>query len=98
MLEKYSFLATIRKNLGTNYNKKLKKAQNQIPAIIYIKNQNSLHICIDHDKFYCFLKEKKNYKENIKIIIENEFYLVKIKDIQNHQYKSTILHIDFKKI
>lgn len=98
MLPEIMLTANIRNELGTNNSKRLRKIKKQIPAIIYIKKEKSLPIYLDHNKIFCILKNKQNYKTFFKIEIEKNIYLVKIKNIQYHQYKPIILHMDFQPI
>ena len=92
------YIATIRNEIGTRNSKRLEKIEKKIPAVIYIKNKKSISISINHNQFYCFFKNKQEYDKIINIKLQEEIYQVITMNIQHHQYKSTILHIDFKKI
>ncbi|QQG46847.1 MAG: 50S ribosomal protein L25 [Candidatus Azosocius agrarius] len=90
-----NILANLRTNIGNNHNKRLRKLENKIPAVIYVKHKNSLLISLDHNIIYYTLKKNKSYETPINIKINDEIHTVNIKNIQYHQYKQIILHIDF---
>ncbi|XRX43205.1 MAG: 50S ribosomal protein L25 [Buchnera aphidicola (Tetraneura sorini)] len=87
-------IATIRKNFGSKMSRRIRK-KNKLPAIIYGKSKKNLGIEIEHDKFINFFKIKNFHKQDVLLIIENKEYLVKIKKIDWHVFKTKILHVDF---
>lgn len=90
----FIFHAKIRKRQGTSSSRYL-RTQNKFPGIIYGKNNSSVYVELDHNKFINAQQDSNFYKNVLYIIAEDKKYSVKFKAIQRHPYKLKILHIDF---
>lgn len=79
---------------GTRSSRRLRKF-NKLPAVLYGKNFNSLSIELDYNSLLNVYNKIDILKNKIKIILDNNFFFVKVKNIQYHSFKKKILHIDF---
>ncbi|MCM0158216.1 hypothetical protein [Candidatus Nardonella dryophthoridicola] len=82
-----------RNNIGTYFSFKYRK-NNEIPCIIYNKNEN-IKIYINK-KYLIYIKNNyNNNKRELLLINNNLIYKVYIKEIQIHPINNLIIHIDF---
>lgn len=91
-----SILLSKRIDIGSHSSCQLRK-NNKIPAILY-SNKISLPVFLDKKDSVLILKMISCGFNLIKLKLEDEEFLVVVKDIQEHVYKSDILHFDFQKV
>ncbi|CAL4042247.1 50S ribosomal protein L25 [Buchnera aphidicola (Tetraneura ulmi)] len=87
-------IAEIRKKFGSKISRRIRK-NNKLPAIVYGKNNKTFGVEVEHDKFINCFRSKNFYIQDIILIVENKKYLVKIKNLDWHAFKTKILHVDF---
>ncbi|CAL4319164.1 50S ribosomal protein L25 [Buchnera aphidicola] len=80
---------------GKSASRQLRRISNQIPSIIYGIKKPEIYISLNHDEIFNMQKHPDFYSSKITIKIQDINYLVSIKNIQYHCFKSRLLHIDF---
>ncbi|WMC19639.1 MAG: 50S ribosomal protein L25 [Enterobacteriaceae bacterium PC38] len=86
--------AVFRKLIGKGSNRRL-RLKGKIPAIIYGKKKKNLNIELNHDYIKKIEIKKNFYIKPIILNINKKKIKVKIQNIQWHQFKLKIIHIDF---
>lgn len=85
-----------RAEVGKNTAKEVRK-ENKIPAVIYGKGEENIHVKVDLSEFL-----KVNRAAGISAVLdldlEGETIPVIIKEVQRHPLKDQILHVDFQKL
>lgn len=85
-----------RAEVGKNTAKEVRK-ENKIPAVIYGKGEENIHVKVDLSEFL-----KVNRAAGISAVLdldlEGETIPVIIKEVQRHPVKDQILHVDFQKL
>lgn len=86
-----------RYKFGTAYSRYIRLVKNQCPGIVYGKlyPETSLLISLEHNILFNLQKTNKFFLENLLLLVNDQSFIVKVKDIQRHAYKPRILHIDF---
>lgn len=99
MTKEINLDVNLRSKITKTINKKIRKKQKNIIAIIYGKNITPIPIIVEQKKILNIIKNKLLHSKIFKLNVENKFEInTIIKDIQYHQYKKLILNIDFQKI
>jgi len=91
------FTAKKRESFGTSISRNL-RAKNQIPAIIYGEKKNNDHIVLNENEISKVFKYEYIFSSLMNINLDGKDQTVIIKNIQRHQYKNKILHIDFQRV
>ncbi|WMC20230.1 MAG: 50S ribosomal protein L25 [Enterobacteriaceae bacterium PSpyr] len=86
--------AIFRKLTGKGSNRRL-RLNKKIPAVIYGKKKKNLNIELNHDYIKKIEIKKKFYIKYIILNINKKKLKVKVQNIQWHQFKLKIMHIDF---
>jgi len=92
-----SLEANIREKFGTSISRNL-RSNNKIPAVIYGENEKNDNIALNEYEINKKFKNADIYSSLIELNLEGNKQQVIIKDIQRHQYKNRILHIDFQRV
>lgn len=86
-----------REACGTSFSKNY-RIKNQIPAVIYGEKKRNENIFIEENQLKKLLLRKNITSSLIELNLEGTNQTVLIKEIQRHQYKNKILHIDFQRV
>jgi len=97
MKEIINLTATERKLFGTSASRNF-RLNNKIPAIIYGEKTHNENIILDENQVSKAFKKEYVFSSILNLNIDNKTTKVLIKDIQRHQYKNKLLHIDFQKV
>jgi large subunit ribosomal protein L25 len=89
--------ANNRDSFGTSFSRNL-RLKNKIPAIIYGEKEDNENVIIDENQINKIFKDESVYSSLLNLDIEGKTQKVLIKEIQRHQYKNKILHIDFQRV
>lgn len=91
-----SILVNKRVGAGTHLSCKLRK-DSKIPAIIY-GHGSTLPVFLDKKDSDLILKMISSGFNLIKVKLDEDEFFVVVKDIQEHVYKSEVLHFDFQRV
>ncbi len=88
--------------VGKEFANRLRK-QGFIPAVIYKKNQKTVHIVLNTKDFTRAIHSAKSGNVLVELTVkedskESKPRTVIIKEVQHHPYKDDILHVDFDQI
>jgi large subunit ribosomal protein L25 len=92
----YKLNAEVREEIGKNKAKKIRK-ENEIPAIIYEKNKESIPVKIDSIEFMKVFREAGT-SNLVDLSLENETTPVIIKSVQKDPIKGNVIHVDLQRL
>ena len=92
-----NFKAKERRSFGTSASRNF-RLNKKIPATIYGKKEKNKNIILDENEVNKQLKKEYVFSSILKLDIDGKEKKVLIKDIQRHQYKNKLLHIDFQQV
>ncbi|MGD9660201.1 MAG: 50S ribosomal protein L25/general stress protein Ctc [Porticoccaceae bacterium] len=91
--------AKTRDDKGKGASRRLRRLQNQVPAIIYGGKTEPQNISLGHFEIEKALENEAFYSHIITINVEgSKSQEVIIKDIQRHPAKSQVIHMDFLRV
>lgn len=85
-----------RAEVGKNTAKEVRK-ENKIPAVIYGKGEENIHVKVDLSEFLK-VNRAAGTSAVLDLDLEGETIPVIIKEVQRHPVKDQILHVDFQKL
>ncbi|AOY75442.1 50S ribosomal protein L25 [Clostridium formicaceticum] len=91
-----SISSSIRDNLGTNSNHRLRKS-GYVPAVIYGKHMNTLPIEVNQKELDAFIRQGGE-NSLIEINIGGQSYTGYIKEIQRDPLTKKAIHLDFQQV
>lgn len=98
MSETFTLDAKARQDVGKGASRRLRKLNDQIPAIVYGAGKPAQPLTLDHNKVLAVLKNEAFYSSILKLNIDGKAESVVLKDMQRHPYKPKIEHMDFLRI
>ncbi len=90
--------AKSRTDVGKGASRRLRRLQNEIPAIIYGAGKEPTSITMRHDDMLHAVENEAFFSSIIDINVDGEKESVVIKDLQRHPAKPVILHADFLRV
>jgi large subunit ribosomal protein L25 len=95
---KFELIAVNREVKGKLACRRLRNAENQVPAIVYGGKEQNLSITLSHDKVLQIAEHENFYSKILNLIIDGQTQKVVLKDLQRHPFKPKILHLDFQRV
>ena len=98
-MTQFDFKASVRNELGTGASRRLRRAKQYIPAIVYGGEEAPLPISVEQREFYRVLEtEEAIYTSILNLDIDGKKQQVIMKDMQRHPFKPLVQHIDFQRV
>lgn len=94
----YKLTASVRHDLGKGASRRLRRANQQVAAIIYGGEKAPQPITLDKAAFYKAIEEEAFFSSLINIDVEGTTEQVVIRDLQRHPYKALVTHADFLRV
>lgn len=94
----YKLTANVRHDLGKGASRRLRRANQQVAAIIYGGEKAPQPITIDKSAFYKAIEEEAFFSSLINIDVDGTNEQVIIRDLQRHPYKALVTHADFLRV
>ncbi|MFG6178334.1 50S ribosomal protein L25/general stress protein Ctc [Halomonas sp. THAF12] len=94
----YTLSASVRNDLGKGASRRLRRANEQVPAIIYGGEQAPQPISVDKTSFYKAIEEEAFFSSVITLQLDGKAQQVVVRDLQRHPYKPLVTHADFMRI
>ncbi|MCG7599035.1 50S ribosomal protein L25/general stress protein Ctc [Halomonas sp. McH1-25] len=94
----YKLTANVRHDLGKGASRRLRRANQQVAAIIYGGEKAPQPITIDKAAFYKAIEDEAFFSSLINIDVEGSTEQVIIRDLQRHPYKALVTHADFMRV
>lgn len=98
MADNYELNAETRNSVGKGANRRMRREENKIPAVIYGGEKNPTPITVDHNTFIRALENEGFYSHILTLKVDGKAEKVVLKDLHRHPYKPKILHADFQRV
>ncbi|OGT31829.1 MAG: 50S ribosomal protein L25/general stress protein Ctc [Gammaproteobacteria bacterium RIFCSPHIGHO2_12_FULL_35_23] len=98
MSEIYELTAEVREVRGTSANRRLRREENLIPAVIYGAKEAETVITLSHNTVKHALENEAFFSRILTLNVGKKKEQVILKAVQRHPYKPNILHLDFLRI
>lgn len=90
--------ATVRHDQGKGASRRLRRANQQIPAVIYGGSKLPQSIAVEKTAFYKAIEDESFFSSIITLKIEGSKEEVVVRDLQRHPFKPLLIHADFLRI
>ena len=90
--------ASVRNDLGKGASRRLRRANQQVPAIIYGGEAAPESIAVDKTAFYKAIEDESFFSSLITLEVEGKAQQVVVRDLQRHPYKPLVTHADFMRV
>jgi large subunit ribosomal protein L25 len=94
----YELEASLRDEQGKGASRRLRRKQDQFPAIIYGGTETPVQIQLDQKKMMHALAHEGFYSHILTLDVAGKKQKVILKALQRHHYKKSILHADFMRV
>ncbi|MEQ6918409.1 50S ribosomal protein L25/general stress protein Ctc [Halomonas aquatica] len=94
----YTLNASVRNDLGKGASRRLRRANEQVPAIIYGGEQAPQPIAVDKTSFYKALEDEAFFSSLINLQVDGKSQQVVVRDLQRHPFKPLVTHADFLRV
>lgn len=98
MSDDFVLNAVSREDTGKGSSRRLRRLEDQMPAIVYGGNEDPVKISIPHKDIMKASQNEAFYSQIISLHIDGESEEVLIKDLQRHPAKPRLVHADFFRI
>ncbi len=98
MSGKYELNAEIRNVKGKGASRRLRREGEQLPAIIYGGEKESVPLTLNHREVMKALENEAFYSHILTLNIGGQKEKVVLKDLQRHPYKVRMVHMDFLRV
>ena len=90
--------AKARSDIGKGASRRLRRLDNQVPAIIYGLGETPENISLASNELSHALENEAFYSHIIELSVDSKKQNVILKDVQRHPAKIEILHVDFLRV
>lgn len=87
-----------RTDVGKGASRRLRRLENEIPAIIYGAGKDPLSITLGHDAMFHAVEDEAFFSSILEINVAGNTESVIIKDLQRHPAKPVLMHADFLRV
>ena len=87
-----------RADVGKGASRRLRRLENEIPAIIYGAGEDPLSITLRHDDIFHAIEDEAFFSSILEINVAGDMESVIIKDLQRHPAKPVLMHADFLRV
>ena len=98
MSEIFELEAQVRETRGTATNRRLRRIENNIPAVIYGADEPVTAITLSHNIVKRALENEAFFSHILTVNVGKKKEQVILKAVQRHPYKTNVLHMDFLRI
>ena len=90
--------ASVRNDLGKGASRRLRRANQQVPAVVYGGEKGAQSISVEKTAFYKAIEDESFFSSVIKLVIEGKEEQVVVRDLQRHPFKPLLTHADFLRV
>ncbi|QTF93984.1 50S ribosomal protein L25/general stress protein Ctc [Halomonas sp. BM-2019] len=94
----FTLNASVRNDLGKGASRRLRRANLQVPAIIYGGEQAPQPISVEKSAFYKAIESESFFSSVINLVIDGKSEQVVVRDLQRHPFKPLVTHADFLRV
>lgn len=90
--------AELRHDQGKGASRRLRRMQDQVPAIVYGGGEAPIAISVDHKKVMHALDNPTFFSHILTLNLSGKKHQVILKDVQRHHFKKGVMHMDFQRV
>ena len=90
--------ASVSNDLGKGASRRLRRANQQVPAVVYGGEKGAQSIAVEKTAFYKAIEDESFFSSVIKLMIEGKEEQVVVRDLQRHPFKPLLTHADFLRV
>lgn len=93
--------AEVREAGGKLVNRRLRRLEDKVPAVVYGANKDPISITLNHNEVLKALENEAFYSHILTLNVaggKSKTEKVVVKDIQRHVYKPKVVHMDFLRV
>lgn len=94
----FTLKAIARDDLGKGASRRLRRANQQVPAVVYGGEKGAQSISVEKTAFYKAIEDESFFSSVIKLMIDGKEEQVVVRDLQRHPYKPLLTHADFMRV
>ncbi|KPQ24164.1 MAG: ribosomal protein L25, Ctc-form [Halomonas sp. HL-48] len=94
----FSLKASVRHDLGKGASRRLRRANQQVPAVVYGGEKDAQSISVEKTAFYKAIEDESFFSSVITLVIEGKEEQVVVRDLQRHPFKPLLTHADFLRV
>ncbi|WP_346797520.1 50S ribosomal protein L25/general stress protein Ctc [Halomonas sp. Bachu 37] len=94
----FTLNASVRNDLGKGASRRLRRANQQVPAVIYGGEKDAQPISVEKTAFYKAIEDESFFSSVIKLVVDGKEEQVVVRDLQRHPYKPLLTHADFLRV
>ncbi|MGM0825612.1 MAG: 50S ribosomal protein L25/general stress protein Ctc [Pseudomonadota bacterium] len=94
----FSLKASVRHDLGKGASRRLRRANQEVPAVVYGGEKDAQSISVEKTAFYKAIEDESFFSSVITLVIEGKEEQVVVRDLQRHPYKPLLTHADFLRV
>ena len=98
MSDAFELNANVRTDLGKGASRRLRRLNNEIPAVIYGGNKEAVSIKIAHKDIVHAIENEAFFSHIITLNVDDKAEQVIIKALQRHPAKPVVMHADFLRV
>lgn len=94
----YELDAELRDVQGKGASRRLRRAENKVPGILYGGGEDPTLISLNHLKVLHALEHDTFYSHILTINLQGQKQQAVLRDVQRHHFKKAIMHMDFLRV
>ncbi|MGR4067647.1 50S ribosomal protein L25/general stress protein Ctc [Halomonas sp. LR3S48] len=94
----FTLNASVRNDLGKGASRRLRRANLEVPAIIYGGEKAPQPISVEKAAFYKAIEDETFFSSVLNLVVDGQKEQVVVRDLQRHPYKPLITHADFMRV
>ncbi|WP_111414624.1 50S ribosomal protein L25/general stress protein Ctc [Billgrantia lactosivorans] len=94
----FTLNASVRNDLGKGASRRLRRANLEVPAIVYGGEKAPQPISLEKSAFYKAIEDEAFFSSVLNLVIDGKSEQVVVRDLQRHPYKPLVTHADFMRV
>ncbi|WP_010629230.1 50S ribosomal protein L25/general stress protein Ctc [Halomonas sp. KM-1] len=94
----FTLNASVRNDLGKGASRRLRRANLEVPAIVYGGDKAPQPISLEKAPFYKAIEDETFFSSVLNLVIDGKKEQVVVRDLQRHPYKPLVTHADFMRV
>lgn len=90
--------ASVRNDLGKGASRRLRRANQQVPAVVYGGEKGAQSISVEKTAFYKAIEDEAFFSSVINLVVDGKEEQVVVRDLQRHPFKPLLTHADFLRV
>ncbi|GEK48371.1 50S ribosomal protein L25/general stress protein Ctc [Halomonas pacifica] len=97
-MSEFTLTASVRNDLGKGASRRLRRANLEVPAIIYGGEKAPQPISVEKSAFYKAIEDEAFFASVITLDVAGQKETVVVRDLQRHPFKPLVTHADFLRV